>query len=102
MNEAKAQYVQDVKANRKEDSQAVAYMDTYDRAVEAYSKKYGKKDAKDKDTNYAYDFTSLTTTDQVHDGDSYKATKSQAEDARIKFSNSATRANHYKQEKANK
>lgn len=101
MNEAKAQYVQDVKANRKEDSQAVAYMDTYDRAVEAYSKKYGKKDGKDKDANYAYDFTSLTTTDQIHDGDSYKATKSQAEDARIKFSNSSTRANHYKQEKAN-
>lgn len=103
----KARYMRDIQdpTSGITDAQTLTNMKVYDRTIEQYKGQLGKKAGTAKDADYTYDFTNLQTTEQVvadvNAGksaadlkDSYKATKSRAEDQKVVFSGSATRANH--------
>ena len=73
-----------------------ALIEAYDRKVDYYGKTLGKE-VSTSDPDYSYNFEELQKFSNVEAGnaDSYKATKSTAEDAKVRFSNSSTRSSHY-------
>lgn len=103
MNSTKATCVSEVLSGKKgiyeaaeTDVQTKALIEAYDRKVDYYGKTLGKE-VSTSDPDYSYNFEELQKFSNVEAGnaDSYKATKSTAEDAKVRFSNSSTRSSHY-------
>ncbi len=107
----KGRYIKDVLEGNIDDAQTMANAHSYDRIVKFYSKNLGKH-TDHSDKAYSYDFTELQTIDKVvksvgvgsidDQAKGYKKTKSIAEDSKITFSGSDTRATHYKSPKKDK
>lgn len=103
MNSTKATCVSEILSGKKgiyeaaeTDVQTKALIEAYDRKVDYYRKTLGKE-VSTSDPDYSYNFEELQKFSNVEAGnaDSYKATKSTAEDAKVRFSNSSTRSSHY-------